>query len=125
MGLSIEEALKSVMEDSESSELSEKQEGSDADIQLSEPVSKTSKKKNRKTKRKNGKVSEDEEKTVCLRPILKFSSRTKRLLKLYCVVNGLSERDAIIKLIEDGLEKAFEGFDNLDSFLELSFGKKS
>ena len=125
MGLSIEEALKSVMEDSESSELSEKQEGSDADIQLSEPVSKTSKKKNRKTKRKNGKVSEDEEKTVCLRPILKFSSRTKRLLKLYCVVNGLSERDAIIKLIEDGLEKAFEGVDNLDSFLELSFGKKS
>lgn len=125
MGLSIEEALKSVMEDSESSELSEKQEDPDADIQLSEPVSKTSKKKNRKTKRKNGNISEHEEKTVCIRPILKFSSRTKRLLKLYCVVNGLSERDAIIKLIEDGLEKAFEGFDNLDSFLELSFGKKS
>lgn len=125
MGLSIEEALKSVMEDSETSEITERKEGSDADIQLSEPVSKTSKKKNRKTKRKNGDVSEQEEKTVCIRPILKFSSRTKRLLKLYCVVNGLSERDAIIKLIEDGLEKAFEGFDNLNSFLELSFGKKS
>ena len=125
MGLSIEEALKSVMEDSETSDLSEKKEGSDADIQFSEPVSKTSKKKNRKTKKKNGDVSEHEEKTVCIRPILKFSCRTKRLFKLYCLVNGLSERDAIIKFIEDGLEKAFDGFDNLDSFLELSFGKKS